>query len=101
MTSPKRFADLPDVPTMVEAGYPDFVMPFWTGVVAPAGTPEPVIARLNRVINDGLNSAEMKASLARFRVEPMAGTPQDFAAFIASEAKKWAGVISAAGIKVE
>jgi tripartite-type tricarboxylate transporter receptor subunit TctC len=101
VTSPKRFADLPDVPTMVEAGYPDFVMTFWTGVVAPAGTPEPVIARLNRVINDGLNSAEMKASLARFRVEPMAGTPQDFAAFIASEAKKWAGVISAAGIKVE
>jgi tripartite-type tricarboxylate transporter receptor subunit TctC len=99
VTSPTRFADLPDVPTMAEAGYPDFVMTFWTGVVAPAGTPAPVVARLNRVINEGLSSNEMKRSLARFRVEPKPGTPQDFATFIASESKKWAGVIAAAGIK--
>ncbi len=76
-------------------------MTFWTGVVAPAGTPAAVVERLNRVINDGLRSDEMKKSLARFRVEPRPGTPQDFAAFIASESKKWAGVISSAGIKVE
>ena len=101
VTSPARYAELPDVPTMAEAGYPDFVMTFWTGVVAPAGTPAPVIERLNRAINDGLRSDEMKKSLARFRVEPRAGTPQDFAKFIASESKKWADVISAAGIKVE
>ncbi|MPZ39035.1 MAG: tripartite tricarboxylate transporter substrate binding protein [Rhizobiales bacterium] len=101
VTSPKRSADLPDVPTMAEAGYPKFVMTFWTGVMAPAGTPQAVVERLNRVINDGLRSAEMKASLARFRVEPRPGTPQDFAAFIASESKKWAGVISSAGIKVQ
>jgi tripartite-type tricarboxylate transporter receptor subunit TctC len=101
VTSPTRFADLPDVPTMAEAGYPDFVMTFWTGVVAPAGTPAPVVARLNRVINEGLSSNEMKRSLARFRVEPKPGTPQDFATFIASESKKWAGVIAAAGIKVQ
>jgi tripartite-type tricarboxylate transporter receptor subunit TctC len=101
VTSPTRFKDLPDVPTMAEAGYPDFVMTFWTGVVAPAGTPAAVVKRLNGVINDGLNSAEMKASLARFRVEPKIGSPQDFGAFIASEAKKWAGVIQSAGIKVQ
>jgi tripartite-type tricarboxylate transporter receptor subunit TctC len=101
VTSPGRYAELPDVPTMAEAGYPDFLMTFWTGVVAPAGTPEPVIERLNRAINAGLTSAEMKKSLARFRVEPRPGTPQNFAAFIASESKKWAGVITAAGIKVE
>jgi len=101
VTSPTRFKDLPDVPTMAEAGYPDFVMTFWTGVVAPAGTPAAVVKRLNSVINDGLNSTEMKASLARFRVEPKPGSPQDFGAFIASEAKKWAGVIASAGIKVQ
>jgi tripartite-type tricarboxylate transporter receptor subunit TctC len=101
VTSPQRFADLPDVPTMAESGYPDFLMTFWTGVVAPAGTPAPVIDRLNRAINEGLRSDEMKKSLARFRVEPKPGTPQDFAAFIKSESKKWADVISAAGIKVE
>lgn len=101
VTSEARSADLPNVPTMVESGYPNFVMTFWTGVVAPTGTPAAVIERLNRIINDGLSSAEMKASLARFRVEPKPGSPRDFAAFIASESKKWAGVISAAGIKVE
>jgi tripartite-type tricarboxylate transporter receptor subunit TctC len=101
VTSPKRSADLPDVPTMVEAGYPDFLMTFWTGVVAPAGTPAPVIEKLNRAINAGLSSDEMKNSLARFRVEPKPGTPQDFAAFIKSESKRWADVITAAGIKVE
>jgi tripartite-type tricarboxylate transporter receptor subunit TctC len=101
VTSPQRYSELPDVPTMAASGYPDFVMTFWTGVVAPAGTPQAVIARLNRAINDGLTSAEMKKSLARFRVEPRPGTPQAFAAFIASESKKWANVIASAGIKVE
>jgi tripartite-type tricarboxylate transporter receptor subunit TctC len=101
VTSPTRFKDLPDMPTMVEAGYPDFVMTFWTGVVAPAGTPAAIVTRLNGVINDGLNSASMKKDLARFHVEPKVGSPQDFGAFIASEAKKWAGVIQSAGIKVQ
>ena len=101
VTGPQRSADLPDLPTMVESGYPDFVITFWTGVLAPAGTPPAVIARLNGVINDGLRSDAMKASLAKFRVEPRPGSPEDFAAFIASEAKKWADVIQAAGIKVE
>jgi len=101
VTSPKRSADLPGLPTMVESGYPEFVMTFWTGVVAPAGTPAAVVTRLNGVIADGLRSAEMKERLAKFRVEPRPGTPADFAGFIASESKKWAGVIASAGIKVE
>ncbi|SRR6266545_704431 len=101
VTSPKRSADFPDVPTMVESGYPEFLMTFWTGVVAPAGVPEPIVARVNAAINEGLRSAEMKVRLAQFQVEPQPGSPQDFAAFIASEAKKWAAVIQAAGIKVE
>jgi tripartite-type tricarboxylate transporter receptor subunit TctC len=101
VTSPQRYSELPDVPTMAEAGLPEFLMTFWTGVVAPANTPPPVIERLNRAINDGLNSAEMKKSLARFRVEPRPGPPQNFAKFIASESKKWADVITAANIKLE
>jgi tripartite-type tricarboxylate transporter receptor subunit TctC len=101
VTSPTRYAELPDVPTMTESGYPDFVMTFWTGVVAPKGTPAPVIERLNRVISEALRTDEMKKALGRFRVEPRAGTPQDFAKFISSESKKWADVISAAGIKME
>jgi tripartite-type tricarboxylate transporter receptor subunit TctC len=101
VTSPQRSADLPDLPTMVESGYPEFLMTFWTGVVAPAGTPETIVNRLNAAINDGLRSAAMKERLAQFQVEPQPGSPAQFAAFIASEAKKWADVIQAAGIRVE
>jgi tripartite-type tricarboxylate transporter receptor subunit TctC len=101
VTSPGRSADLPEIPTMVENGYPDYLMTFWTGVVAPAGTPAAMVGRLNAAINEGLRSAEMKARLAQFQVEPQPGSAQDFAAFIAAEAKKWSAVIQAAGIKVE
>ena len=86
---------------MVESGYPDFVTTFSTGVLAPAGTPERIVARLNAAINEGLRSAEMKQRFARFQVEPQPGSPQDFVAFIASEAKRFAAVILGAGIKVE
>jgi len=101
VTSPTRMAALPDVPTMVESGYPDYVMTFWTGVVAPAGTPAAIVDKLNATINAALKTQDMQASLARFRVEPKPGTPQDFGSFIASESKKWAGVIQAAGIKAD
>jgi tripartite-type tricarboxylate transporter receptor subunit TctC len=101
VTSADRMAALPDLPTMVECGYPDFVITFWTGVLAPAGTPAELILRVNRVINDGLRSDTMKASLAKFHVEPRPGTPADFAGFIASEGKRWASVIASAGIKVD
>src|SRR5262245_54769128 len=101
VTSPGRSADLPEIPTMGGGGYPASLMTSWTAVVAPAGTPAAMVARLNAAINEGLRSPEMKARLAQFQVEPQPGSAQDFAAFIAAEAKKWAAVIQAAGIKVE
>jgi tripartite-type tricarboxylate transporter receptor subunit TctC len=99
--SAKRFADLPDVPTMAEAGLPDRTMTVWNGVVAPAGTPDAVVTRLNAAINDGLRSPEIKATLARFGSEPLMGSPQDFADFIAAEARKWAEIVKLAGVKVD
>jgi tripartite-type tricarboxylate transporter receptor subunit TctC len=101
VTSATRSAEAPDLPTMIESGYPDFLITFWTGVLAPAGTPKPIVARLNAAINEGLRSAEMRQRLAQYQVEPLLGSPQDFGAFIASEAKKWAAVVQAAGIKAE
>jgi tripartite-type tricarboxylate transporter receptor subunit TctC len=101
VTGTTRMPDLPDLPTMSESGFPDFIMTFWTGVLAPAGTPPSIISRLNAVINEGLASPDMKASLARFKVEPKPGSPEDFAQFIAAEVKKWSGVIKAAGIKID
>jgi tripartite-type tricarboxylate transporter receptor subunit TctC len=101
VTTPQRVSYLPDVPTMVESGYPDFVMTFWNGVLVPAGTPQAIVSRLNGVINESLKSPELRASLAKFRVEPKPGAPEDFGRFVAAEVQKWSGVIKAAGIKVD
>lgn len=97
----RRTADLPDVPTMAESGLPDLSLTVWNGVVAPAGTPEGIVTRLNGTINDGLRSPDVKAALARLGSQPLTGSPQAFAAFIASEARKWADTVRAAGLRME
>ena len=100
VSSPQRNPDLPEVPTMVESGI-DFLMTFWTAVLAPAGTPPEIVGKLNGVINEALRSNELRASLAKFQVEAKIGTPQDFADFLAAETQKWADVAKAANIKME
>jgi tripartite-type tricarboxylate transporter receptor subunit TctC len=97
----ERWPALPTVPTLVESGFPDFTHDAWTGVVAPAGTPRNVVDTLNRAINDGLQSAEMKENLIRFSAIAKAGTPQDFAAFMRSELPKWAELVKLAGATAE
>ena len=97
----ERWPALPQVPTLVESGFPDFTHDAWTGVVAPAGTPADVVNTLNRAINEGLQSPEMKENLARFSAIAKAGTPQDFAAFMRSELPKWAELVKLAGATAE
>ncbi len=97
----ERWPALPQVPTLVESGFPDFTHDAWTGVVAPAGTPPDVIKTLNHAINAGLQSAEMKENLARFSAIAKVGTPQDFAAFMQSELPTWAGLVKLAGATAE
>ena len=99
--SPQRMPALPDVPTMVESGYTGFPPASWTGVLAPAGTPTAIVSRLNAAINDCLQSAEIKTNFARFSAEVKIGAPQDFAAFIAEEAPKWAALVKASAAKVD
>jgi tripartite-type tricarboxylate transporter receptor subunit TctC len=101
VTGKTRSPEFPGLPTMIEAGYPDYVLTFWTGVLAPAGTPAEIVTKLNGVINDSLNSPDVKAHLARFNVEANLTTPQEFAGFVSSEADKWSGIIKRTGIKVE
>ncbi len=101
VTGTARSPDLPDVPTMIESGYPDYRLTFWTGVLAPAGTPPAFVGKLNAAINEGLQSADMRESLAKFNVEPNVTSPQEFSAFLAAEARKWADVVKATNIKVE
>jgi tripartite-type tricarboxylate transporter receptor subunit TctC len=98
---PMRWPELPDVPTLVESGFPDFVVDAWTGVVAPAGTPPEIVAKLNAAINEGLNSADTRANLARFSAIAKIGSPQDFTAFLADEMPKWAEIVKLAGAKID
>jgi len=96
VTSEKRHPEMPDLPTMAEAGVPGVVGFYWNGVLAPAGTPQPIIERLNTVINDGLRTREGQASITRLGMEPRLGSPQDFAKLIAQEHQYWAAVARAA-----
>ena len=97
----ERWPALPDVPTLVESGFPDFTHDAWTGMVAPAGTPAPVLETLNRTINAGLQSAEMKAGLDKFSAIAKIGSPSDFAGFMRSEGQKWAGIVKLAGASAD
>jgi len=98
VTTPKRIPQLPDVPTMVESGYPGFVSISWTGLLAPAHTPEAVITKLNTAINEGLKSPELKNALTRISYEPLGGTPRDFTAMMRAELAKWSPIIKSLGL---
>jgi tripartite-type tricarboxylate transporter receptor subunit TctC len=101
VTSERRIAQIPAVPTVGEAGYPQLAATLWTGLLAPAGTPQPIIEKLNSAINDGLKTAGAQDSLHKLGVESHAVTPQEFSAFMAAETHKWAQVVAKAGIKGE
>src|SRR5215510_15250679 len=101
VTSTERLADIPDVPTMSELGYRGFPPASWTGVLAPAGTPAAIVDKVNAAINAGLASPELKETLAKVGAEPASGSPQDFAAFISSETKKWSAIAKTAGVTME
>ena len=100
VTSAQRKAELPDIPTMREGGA-DFVATLLTGVVAPVGTPAPIIEKLNAAINAGLGSDDMKATLTKFGSEPHVGSPQEFDAFMKAETRKWSDVAKAAGVHLD
>jgi tripartite-type tricarboxylate transporter receptor subunit TctC len=97
----ERWPELPDVPTLVESGYPDFVIDAWTGVVAPAGTAPAIVEKLNGAINAGLKTPGAQASLAKFSAIANLGTPQDFETFLASQMAKWGAIVKLAGAKID
>jgi tripartite-type tricarboxylate transporter receptor subunit TctC len=92
---------LPEVPTTAESGYPKLLASFWSGLLAPAGTPAPIVAKLNAAVNDILKSKEAQTGLERLSAEAKIGSPRDFAAFIAAETPRWAAIASETGIKVD
>lgn len=100
VTTAKRSAMLPDVPTVAET-LKGFEIDTWWGLVAPAGTPPDVIAKLNKAFVEALNSQEAKTRFATLMAEPVASTPAQFGAFMKSELAKYESVVKASGAKVD
>ena len=97
--SPSRSPALPEVPTTTELGFPNLMSSTWFAVLAPKGTPQPIVARMNTEINQILAEPAFKKKLADIGATPLGGTPAELATHLAAELEKWALVIKAAGIK--
>jgi tripartite-type tricarboxylate transporter receptor subunit TctC len=101
VASDTRSPLIPDAPTMKEAGFGQVTGSAWNGVMAPAGSPQEIIQRLNNEISTFLAAPETKDRFTKLGMQAVGGSPADFAAFLRGEAEKWAKVIKTAGIKVE
>ena len=101
VTSAKRTPQLPNVPTMAESGIAGYDLQSWQGIFAPAGTPAPILQRLQTEIAKIIKSPEIQERLGKLGMEPSALTAEQFAAFQASEIVKWAKVIKAGNIKID
>ncbi|TMH92508.1 MAG: tripartite tricarboxylate transporter substrate binding protein [Betaproteobacteria bacterium] len=98
---PQRAQALPDVPTMVESGFPNMVVEAWTGVMVPAKTPPAVIGKFNAEVNKALALQDVKAAAAKIDVTLAGGTPETLDALVKKEIKQWAQVVQRANIKPE
>jgi tripartite-type tricarboxylate transporter receptor subunit TctC len=101
VTSGKRSAVAPELPTIAEAGFPGFEVIGWFGWLAPSATPRPIVNRLNAELVRALKAPEVRDRLLAQSTEPVGNSPQEFAAFMRSEHEKWSRVIKAANIRVE
>jgi tripartite-type tricarboxylate transporter receptor subunit TctC len=98
-THARRMAMLPELPTMAEAGLPGFETGVWNGLMAPAGTPRPVVERLSRAANDAIQADDVSKALDAQGILTTGGSPEEMAAFIRSEIDRWAKVVEAAGLR--
>jgi tripartite-type tricarboxylate transporter receptor subunit TctC len=101
VTGAQRIPALPEVPTSAEAGYPEVEANAWFGIVAPAGTPRPVIMRLNEAIARGLAQSDARDRLTAVGLTPSPTTPEEFGAIIRRDYERWGAVVKASGAKAE
>jgi tripartite-type tricarboxylate transporter receptor subunit TctC len=101
VTSATRAKLLPDVPTMQEAGVKDFEFTQWLAILAPAGTPQPVVTRLNQALNAALGSKDVADKFAQQGFEPFATSPDQTRKFLANEVQRYSRLIKARGITAE
>jgi tripartite-type tricarboxylate transporter receptor subunit TctC len=101
ITDAKRSSELPDVPTMPEAGLPDVIITSFLVLLAPAGTPRDMIERINAEVNTVLKDADLRRRMIELGAEPEGGTPEELAAYLAKETARWKKLVEMAGAKVE
>ena len=101
VTTPQRAPSLPDVPTMAESGVPGFDVSTWFGVFAPAGTPAPIVARLNESFTAALRTPDMRERLARMGAEPAPMSSEQFAQLVRSELAKYEKIVKFSGARVD
>ena len=101
VTGRQRAEALPEVPTMIESGYPSFSAFTWNGILAPAGTPRTIITTLHDALVGALKTPEMKEQLTKLGQESAWSTPEEFSTFLREETEKWRKVIPAAGLKAQ
>ena len=100
-TGAKRSAITPDIPTIAEAGVPGYEATIWLGVLAPAGTPKPVVDKLNAEINKIINKPEVAQDWAKQGAVPLVKTPAEFDAYLRADIEKWAKIVKISGAKAE
>jgi tripartite-type tricarboxylate transporter receptor subunit TctC len=101
VTTPKRVPELPDIPTMQEAGLTAFVSDTWNAISAPPKTPAPIVAKLNAAINDVLKAPDMQSHLSLMHLQAVGGTPQRMAEIIKADTQRWGDVIRTANVTIE
>lgn len=101
VTSEKRFAELPDVPTMEEAGVPNFLSDTWNAISAPPKTPPAIIAKLNAAVNQALKEPELQAHFNQLHLQAVGGTPQDMAKIVKDDTQRWGAVIKSANVTLQ
>ena len=98
VTTDKRIAALPEIPTMIEVGVPGFISDTWNAISAPPKTPAPIVAKLNATLNDVLKTPEVQEQFRKLQLQPGGGTPQQMAEIVKNDTKRWGEVIRAANI---
>jgi tripartite-type tricarboxylate transporter receptor subunit TctC len=100
-TGEKRSSIMPDVPTVAEAGVPGYETTIWLGLMAPAGTPQPIVDKLNKAINAAMQQPELLAAWAKQGAVPMQMAPAEFGVMLRKDIEKWAGVVKASGMTAQ
>ena len=101
VTSARRFPAMPDLPTVADTGLPGYEVISWNGVLAPAGTPQDIIAKLNAAFVKAIRAPQLRDKLLASGFEPVGSTPEEFGTHIRAETAKWAKVVKATGMKID